>query len=577
MRLSPLISSTAAVIALLACGASIAGHNPNGGYAATREQCEGLAARMAGRWPDASTRITSTQFHAASEVISIATFGGPPAQITVPAHCELFGVLRERTGALGQRYAIRFHVRLPTTWNERFFFQAGGGTNGEIGNALGQLAPNVAPALVQGFAVVSQDSGHDNATNTDPNRGGTTAFGFDAQARADYGHASLQPVAQAAKALIASYYDNRPRFSYFVGCSKGGAEGMAVTQRYPEEFDGVLASAPGFSLPRAALAQAWDVQALGRATDLTSAQSLARAFSDSNLALAAKAVLSACDADDGIADGIIGAFAQCSTQKVDRKLRGAQCARGKTDECLSEAQISALERVYAGPVDASGHALYSDWPWDAGLASFPWRMWKLGSIEPAMPALNIKLGGASLSAVFTTPPTVVRDDPEAQLAFVRAFDFTRDAPKIYATDAQFPHSAWDDISARSTDLSRFKARGGKLLVPHGVSDAVFSINDTLAWYRELDQRVKGSAASFVRVFPVPGMGHCGGGPATDQYDAFAALMKWVEQGEAPEQIVAQAGPATPWPGRQRPLCFYPKVARYKGSGSVERAESFECR
>jgi feruloyl esterase len=171
----------------------------------------------------------------------------------------------------------------------------------------------------------------------------------------------------------------------------------------------------------------------------------------------------------------------------------------------------------------------------------------------------------------------VRDDPEAQLAFVRAFDFSRDAKRIYATDAQFLRSAWDDISARSSDLSRFRKHGGKLLVPHGVSDPVFSINDTLAWYREVDQRTEGAAASFVRVFPVPGMGHCGGGPATDQYDAFGALMKWVEQGKAPDQIIAQAGPATPWPGRQRPLCPYPKVARYKGSGSVELAESFVCR
>lgn len=577
MRLAPRVCLAATVISLLATGVSIADRNPSGSLATTREHCEGLAARMAGRWPDGSTRVTQAHFHDAPEVMSIGTFGGPPAQITVPAHCELFGVMHERTGALGQRYAIRFHLRLPTAWNERFFFQAGGGTNGEIGNALGQLAPGVAPALAQGFAVVSQDSGHDNATNSDPERGGTTAFGFDAQARADYGHASLLPVTQAAKAVLAAYYDNRPRYSYFVGCSKGGAEGMAVTQRHPEEFDGVLASAPGFSLPRAALAQAWDVQTLGRAVDLTNSRSLVDAFTDADLALAAKKVLAACDADDGVSDGIVGAFEQCSTQKVERELRGVQCAGGKTAECLSATQITALERVYAGAVDGNGRALYSDWPWDAGLASFGWRMWKLGSSNPAMLALNIKLGGAALSAMFTTPPAAVKDDPEAQLAYIRTFDFSRDANKIYATSAQFPRSAWDDISARSSDLSRFRARGGKLIVPHGVSDPVFSINDTLAWYREVDQRTQGAAASFARVFPVPGMGHCGGGPATDQYDAFGALMKWVEQGQAPEKITAQAGPATAWPGRQRPLCPYPKVARYKGSGGIELAESFECR
>jgi hypothetical protein len=568
--------SIATASALLACGASSAEDNPINGDARMRERCEGLAARMVGNWPDASTRIT-TRFQDGPQVMSIGTFGGLPMQITVPAHCELSGVLRERSGAFGQRYAIRFHVRLPTAWNKRFFFQGGGGTNGEVGNALGLLAPGVAPALVQGFAVVSQDSGHDNATNTDASRGGATAFGFDAQARADYGHASLQPVAQAAKAMIATYYQSGARFSYFVGCSKGGAEGMAITQRYPEEFDGVLASAPGFSLPRAALAQAWDVQTLAQSTELTTAQSLARAFSDADLSLASNAVLAACDADDGLVDGIVGAFEQCPRKKVSRELLRLQCPQGKTAECLSSSQIVALERVHAGPVDASGRALYSDWPWDVGIASREWRMWKLGSADAAMPALNITLGGASLPAVFTTPPALVRDDPEAQLAFLRAFDFSRDARRIYATDAQFPHSAWEDISARSIDLSRFRARGGKLIVPHGVSDAVFSINDTLAWYREVDQRAGGAAANFVRVFPVPGMGHCAGGPATDRYDAFGALMNWVERGEAPDHIIAQAGPASPWPGRQRPLCAYPKVARYKGSGSVELAENFGCR
>lgn len=575
MRMAPQKLLTAA-ISLLACGSSFAGNDSQSGGAPTREQCEGLAARMAGHWPDTSTRITATHFYDAPQVMSIGAFGGPPAQITVPAHCELFGVLRERRGTFGQRYAIRFHVRLPANWNERFFFQGGGGTNGEIGNALGLLAPGVAPALAQGFAVVSQDSGHDNATNTDASRGGATAFGFDAQARADYGHASLQPVSQAAKVLVATYYQQSPRFSYFAGCSKGGAEGMALTQRYPEEFDGVLASAPGFSLPRAALAQAWDVQALGHATNLKTAQSLARAFSDADLALASRAVLAACDADDGLADGIVGAFEQCSRETVHRELLRMQCTQGKTAECLSSAQVEGLERVYAGPLDASGRALYSDWPWDAGIASRAWRMWKLGSADIGMPALNITLGGASLASLFTTPPTPTRLDPEAQLAFIRNFDFARGASKIYATDAQFPRSAWDDISARSGDLARFRARGGKLLVPHGVSDAVFSINDTLAWYREVDQRAMGEAASFVRVFPVPGMGHCGGGPATDQYDAFSALMKWVERGDAPSRILAQAGPASPWPGRQRPLCPYPKVARYKGSGSGELAESFVC-
>ena len=566
----------ATAIALFAYGSAFAGQASPAGLGPMRERCEQLASIMAGQWPDASTRLTTTQFFDSAQAVRLPSFGGPPGEIMVPAHCEVFGTMHERVGARGQRYSIRFHLRLPAQWNERFFFQGGGGSNGEIGNALGLLGPALPPAIAQGFAVVSQDSGHDNATNSDPQRGGATAFGLDPQARADYGHASLQPVAIAARAMIASYYQRKPRFSYFVGCSKGGAEGMAVTQRYPEEFDGVVASAPGFSLPRAALAQAWNVQAFSAVAGATTADSLSQAYSDADLSLASNAVLAACDKSDGIEDGIVGAFERCSRAKVHRHLARLQCANGKTAECLTNAQIAALERVHAGPLDSKGNTLYSDWPWDAGLANFGWRLWHLGNAQRGMTALNVTLGGASLATVFTSPPTEVRDAPDALLAFVQNFDFERDAPKIYATNPQFPRSAWDDISAHSSDLSKFRARGGKLIVPHGVSDAVFSINDTLNWYREVDRRVRGTASSFVRVFPVPGMGHCGGGPATDQFDAFGALVQWVENGKAPDLLIAQAGASTPWPRRQRPLCPYPKIAFYKGTGSPELAESPIC-
>ncbi len=116
-----------------------------------------------------------------------------------------------------------------------------------------------------------------------------------------------------------------------------------------------------------------------------------------------------------------------------------------------------------------------------------------------------------------------------------------------------------------------------MIVPHGVSDPVFSINDTLAWYREVDVAQRGKARDFLRIFPVPGMAHCAGGPATDGFDAFEPLRKWVESGTAPERILARAGPRTPWPGRSRPLCAYPAIARYSGHGSIERASSFQCR
>ena len=177
---------------------------------------------------------------------------------------------------------------------------------------------------------------------------------------------------------------------------------------------------------------------------------------------------------------------------------------------------------------------------------------------------------------FTTPPTALGADLSAAFKYALGFDFDRDAPKIYATDHTFTRSAWDDVGARSADLAGFEARGGKMIVPHGVSDPVFSIDDTTAWFREVDARHEGKAAAFVRVFGVPGMAHCAGGAATDQFNAFDALVAWVEQGTVPDRILARAGPRSPWPDRTRPLCPYPRVARYDGKGDVESAESFRC-
>jgi feruloyl esterase len=201
----------------------------------------------------------------------------------------------------------------------------------------------------------------------------------------------------------------------------------------------------------------------------------------------------------------------------------------------------------------------------------------MGSADGNIPALNIVLGGPSLALVFTTPPTEISGNPADAFAFQLNLDLSREAARIEATNAVFQRSAWQDMAARSSDLSEFRARGGKMIVPHGVSDPVFSIRDTLAWYGEVQHRNHRQAAGFVRVFPVPGMNHCAGGPATDTFDAFAALRDWVEKHQAPERIVASAGDTSPWPHRTRPLCPYPKVARYRGQGDIENEGSFECR
>ena len=498
----------------------------------------------------------------------------------LPAHCEVVAVMHERRGVADQPYAIRFKMRLPDEWNQRFFFQGGGGTDGDIGDALGALFPGGPTALARGFAVVSQDAGHDNNRNTDPARGGAVAFGFDPQARADYGGASLKPVADAAKALIDAYYGRGPERSYFVGCSKGGQEGMVFAQHHPEVFDGIVAGAPGFSLPRAAVAEAWDTQAFaslidgGKKPAADAVTKLPATFSNAQFKRVRAAVLAACDADDGAVDGITADWSACDVAKVHPKLEAQVCA--DAPDCLSEAQVSVIERVYAGAKDSAGKALYASWPFDGGIGSDGWRVWKIGPDNGNFPGINVAMGGPALAAIFTTPPTTVSAAPPSAFEFALDFDFDRDTPKLYATDATFARSAWDDNSARSADMSGFRARGAKMIVPQGVSDPVFSVNDTVAWFREVDRLNDGHAADFVRVFPVPGMAHCAGGPATDRFNAFDALVDWVEQGTPPDRIAATAGPMSPWPGRTRPLCPYPEMARYDGQGSLEDAANFRC-
>src|SRR5262252_8892826 len=197
----------------------------------------------------------------AASVITSATLNAAGAQ---PEHCEVMGKINERVGVNNQRYAIKFHLRLPTNWNGRFFFEGGGGSNGNLGNAMGGLqGQQRGNALTLGYAVVSQDSGHDNRENNDPERNGTTTFGFDPQARLDFGYNSYDQVAQTAKALIQLYYGRPPRRSYYVGCSEGGREAMMMSQRFPAYFDGILACDPGFNLPSTAVfSHSADAQAL---------------------------------------------------------------------------------------------------------------------------------------------------------------------------------------------------------------------------------------------------------------------------------------------------------------------------
>ena len=531
--------------------------------------CAALAAQPLSGVPVVGLHIKSSKWHEGG--LTIPSREGQSAPL--PAHCEVEGNYGEHRGADGSTYRTGFRMRLPQDWNGRFLFQGGGGSNGVVGDAIGPNGPGNRPAIMRGYAVIAQDSGHDNSVNFDPAKGGELVFGRDPRARADYGHASLNRSYKVGLFLIRAAYGRAPTTKLFWGCSKGGQEGMAFAQRYPTAFDGIVAMAPGFALPRAAIAQAWDVQQFASILKadgiVPSGAGLKTAIRADQMKIVTATVAKVCDADDGVVDGIIGAIGKCTSARVMPELRKRQCSSlGQTD-CLQASQIDALGRVIGGPRSSSGKALYSAWPWDLGLAEPGWRAWKLGLADGPI-ARNIALGGGSLAAVFMAPPTELPNDPERILAWQLAFDFDRDPPRIYQISEPYTTSPWIDVGMRSTDLSAFKAHGGKMIVPHGMSDPVFSAYDTIDWWRALNNRNHGQAANFVRVFPVPGMNHCGGGQATDRFDSLGALEDWVLNQRAPDAIPASAGPMTPWPGRKRPLCAYPTIAM-RGPG-----DSFTC-
>jgi feruloyl esterase len=527
--------------------------------------------------------------------ISSESLGVPDLRITraalvtgeapYPDYCLVQGKARERTGIDGRSYAIGFEMRLPvaTFWNGRFLQQANGGTDGTVTPAVGVDNGNGGvTALQRGFAVLSTDGGHDGADPANASFGLAqgVAFGLDPQARIDYGYGANERLAPIAKYVIARFYGKLPFRSYMMGCSNGGRQGMVAATRIPWAYDGILAGDPGFNLPKATVQHAWDVQSW-----LIANPDIRQAFSQADLDLVSAKVVQACDGLDGVTDGMVNDVAAC--QRVFH-LSELRCPGDKKATCLSASQIAALTRSFGGPRNSRGAQLYSDWPFDSGLGGSGWRFWKLES--PIPPWNNLPLiatmGAGALSYVFTTPPVTTPGTPDGLLGFLANFDFDRDAPKIFATDSTFTQSAMQFMTPTDVAhprMAEFKSLGHKMIVYHGQSDPVFSYNDTASWYSALSRNHHGNADSFVRFFSVPGMNHCGGGPATDQFDALTALVNWVEKGVAPDRLLATVSPANTevpatWsPSRSRPLCPFPKIAVYNGSGDVDSAASFSCR
>lgn len=572
-RLLPATAASLAAALLAACGTPGGGsQDPGVPPRAPAVSCSRLPAALAD-WP--GLQISRAREQAADAAGH-------------PAHCLVQGRLAERQGSDGRRYAIGFELRLPQGWTGRLLHQPQAGT---VAPAYGALAvqaglpgPSGGDALARGFAVLSSDGGHD-ASAPAPALGlaAPQAFGADPQARIDLAHAADAAVWPLARALATRHYGEPPRFSYIAGCGEGGRRAVMAASRHPDHYDGYLAGAPALNLPRATLAQAWSLQSW-----LALDADPRRAFTPAQLRQVAERVLARCDGLDMLVDGIVADVQRCqrSLRWQDLQCRAGEAERGGA--CLSPLQAQALARAFSGPQTADGEPLYAEWPLDPGVAGAQWRRWQLDSGEPAFDGLPLLavLAGATLSQVMATPPADIGDGSAAALRdFLAGFDMDRDSGAIAASDAQHPESTLDlftppDVVApRLTGLAR---HGGRLLVYHGVADPVFSALDTLHWAERLQSALGlATADQMARVFAVPGMNHCAGGPATDRFDALGALVDWVEKGQAPARIDAQVATGNPelprgWSARRsRPLCPWPRLARYAG-GDVESAASFRC-
>lgn len=530
------------------------------------QACEALAAQF----QHPATRIES----AAPVAAGTLQVGGQP----IAAHCLVKGRMHERKGSDGRDYAIGFEMRLPQAWNGRFYYQGNGGLDGNVRSAEGALGGGpLTGALAQGFAVISSDAGHSGPQ--------TPYFGLEPQARLDYGYQAVAKLTPMAKALIRSAYGKVPDRSYIGGCSNGGRHAMVAASRLGDQYDGYLIGAPGYRLPNAALAQLWGAQKWAAiATPGTTVRhplnpnasipDLGTALTATERQAVARAVLQRCDALDGLSDGLVQATQACQAA-FDVARDVPTCVSGRIGTCLTPLQKRTLAEVHAGGKAANGQPIYSAFPWDPGIAASNWATWKFVNA--------VALDPLSVGTVFTAPPAAPVNFASADIdALLAAVSATTDTYRESGVSLMGPPG-----HEKPDNLLPLRARGAKMVLYHGVSDAIFSAEDTRQWFERLQASQGGRAADFARYFPVPGMNHCSGGPATDQFDLLGPLVRWVEHGEPPQAVKAAArGAGNPGgvnaelPGdwsaqRSRPLCAYPSVARYR-SGDPENAASFSC-
>jgi Tannase and feruloyl esterase len=478
--------------------------------------CEGLTTLSL---PDAA--INSAQSVAAGQFIPPQGRGGAPnaaaAYKDLPAFCRVTATLKPSSDS-----DIKVEVWLPAAgWNGKFQAVGNGGWAGVISYR------ELAEALRGGYAAASTDTGHVGGS-------GQFAFGHP-EKLIDFGYRSEHEMTLKGKAIVSAFYGNAPRYSYWNGCSTGGRQGLKEAQKFPNDYDGIIAGAPA---NRTALAL-WIAFAMLKDPGTY--------IPKEKYPLVHRAVMDACDASDGLKDGLIEDPTRCH---FDPKV--LLCKGGDDNSCLTAPQVEAVRKIYSPATNPrTGQQLF-----------------------PSLP-MSTELGWATLGA--GPDPSAVMFDHYKYVVFKdpnwdwRTFNFDSDNDR-----AELP----DNTVMNSTDpnLKAFFGHNGKLLLYHGWSDPNISALSTIQYYNRVVDTMGGAAKTSdnIRLFLEPGMGHCAGGEGPNVFDKVGAMEQWVEQAKAPERIIASHS-TSGTVDRTRPLCPFPQIAQYKGSGSIDDAKNFVCK
>jgi feruloyl esterase len=442
---------------------------------------------------------------------------GLEAYQTLPEFCRVSAILTPSSDS-----DIKVEVWLPTsTWNGKFQAVGNGGWAGTISYSA------LAAAVKSGYAGASTDTGHVGGS-------GSFALGHP-EKLTDFSWRSEHEMAIKAKAIILTFYGSAPSRSYWNGCSTGGRQGFKEAQKFPDDFDGIVAGAPANRTP------------LGLWIAFAMLKDKGSFIPASKYPLIHQAALNACDAQDGVKDGLIANPTGCKFDPQDLLCQGADAA-----DCLTAPQVEAARKVYAaGKNPRTGQVLFSPLARGSELG------WGAHGGGPEPSALSLDQFRY-----------VVYKDPNWDW---RTFSFDSDYARFVLPE-NLPMNATDP------NLKAFFARDGKLLVYHGWSDAQVSPFATIQYYQSVTETMGGvsKTSGNVRLFMAPGMGHCGGGDGPNVFDAISALDQWVEQGKAPERIEASQS-SDGKVIRTRPLCPYPQEAVYTGKGSIDEAANFVCK